>query len=206
MVVAVAVVAVFTTAGLRHQREPPVQRPVSQAPYPLVVRNYAHSELPPLGRDSVRYSSGHLGASAYSLNPRDTFVLTTTHAASVNPSGGPTPSTLTIRASGLRPAPRGSDYAVWVTQAIGGDATDFGPVHGAKRTTVQTPLRPRPPFSLVGFIQPPIGADGELAARVPVDVPVFDPGAGLRIALLITIQRNPNPTTPGRAVLVGVIS
>ncbi len=133
-------------------------------------------------------------------------MLTTTHAVSVNPSGGPTPSTLTIRASGLRPAPRGSVYAVWLTQAIGGDPQIFGPVHGAKRTIVQTPLRPEPPFSLVGFIQPPVGADGELTARVPVDVPVFDPGAGLRIALLITIERNPNAKTPGRAVLVGVIS
>ena len=206
LVVTVVVVAVFITSGLRHQREAPVQRPVLQEPYPRVVLNYAHSELPALPRDSVSYSSGHLGASAYSLNPRDTFVLTAPHAAFVNPSGGPTPSTLTIRASGLKPAPRGSDYAVWLTQAIGGHEQIYGPARGAKRTTVQTPLRPSPPFSLVGFIQPPIGADGELTARVPVDVPVFNPAAGLRIALLITMQRNPNAKTPGRPVLVAVIS
>ena len=127
-----------------------------------MVRNYAHSKLPSLPRDSVSYARGHLGASAYSLNPRDTFVLTATHAASVNPSGGPRPSTLTIRASGLKPAPRGSVYAVWLTRAIGGEPEVYGTLHGANRTIVQTPLRPKPQFSLLGFIQPPVGADGEL--------------------------------------------
>ena len=125
LVVTVAVVAVFITSGLRHQRGALVQRPVLQEPFPRVVLNYAHSTLPPLPLDSVSYSSGHLGASAYSLNPRDTFVLTTPHGVFVTPSGGPTPSTLTIRASGLKPAPRGSVYAVWLTQAIGGVSTDF---------------------------------------------------------------------------------
>jgi hypothetical protein len=206
LVVTVVVVAVVIASGLRHQRGAPVQRPVLQQPYPPVVRNYAHSKLPPLPRDSVRYSSGHFGASAYSQNPRDTFVLTATRAASVNPSGRPRPSTLTIRASGLKPAPRGSVYAVWLTQAIGGHAQIYGPARGIKRTTVQTPLRPKPPFSLLGFIQPPIGADGELTTRVPLDVPVFNPGTGLlRIALLITIERNPNAKTPSRPVLVAVI-
>lgn len=206
LLVTVGVVAVFIVSGLRHQREAPVQRPVVQPPHSPVVRNYAHSKLPPLPRDSVSYLSGHLGASAYSPNPRDTFVLTTTHAASVNPSGGPTPSTLTIRASGLKPAPRGSVYAVWLTHAIGGVPQIFGPAHGTKITTVQTPLRPEPPFSLVGIIQPPIGADGELTARVPVDVPILDIGGGIRTALLITVERNPNAKTPGRAVLVAVVA
>jgi hypothetical protein len=207
LVVTVVVVAVFTTSGLRHQREAPVQRPVLQPPYPPVVHNYAHSKLPPLPRDSVSYSSGHLGASDYSLNPRDTFVLTTTRAESINPSGGPTPSTLTIRASGLKPAPRGSVYAAWLTLAVGGNPQIYVSAHRGKRTFVRTPLRPEPPFSLVGIIQPPVGADGELTARVPVDVPVRQTGGGLPwIALLITIERNPNPMTPGRAVLVGAIS
>ncbi len=49
LVVTVVVVAVFITSGLRHQREAPVQRPVLQEPYPPVVRNYAHSKLPPSG-------------------------------------------------------------------------------------------------------------------------------------------------------------
>jgi hypothetical protein len=206
LVVTVVVVAVFITSGLRHQHETPVQRPVLQSPYLTVVRNYAHSKLPPLPRDSVSYSSGYLGASAYSLNRRDTFLLTTTHAVSVTPSGGPTPSILTIRASGLKPAPRGSVYAVWVTEAVGGVPQIFGSLHGAKNTTVRPPLRPESPFLLVGIIQPPIGADGELTARVPVDVPVRHLGQGLRLALLITIERNPKAKTPGRAVLVGVIS
>lgn len=61
------------------------------------------------------------------------------------------------------------------------------------------------PYSLIGVIQPPIGTDGRLVARVPTTVNVRD-SASRQYELLITIERNPNSKIPRHPVLVGIIS
>jgi hypothetical protein len=204
---ALVIVVVAITLGLRHGRAHP-QRPVRPAPHLPVVHNYAHSQPPSLPRGSVTYSKGHLGPPGNAPNPHDTFALDTTQVGLLHGGEGPTRSTLTIRASGLRAAPRGSVYAVWVAQAT--YTTDSPKLVGksgmpfSKAST--TILKLLPPYSLVGIIQPPIGSDGKLVARQPISVDVRQ---GIRIyqfELVITIERNPNAKRLGRPVLLAVIS
>jgi hypothetical protein len=193
---AALVTVVALTVGLRHARPAHVTHP-RPAPSRLpVVRNYAQSQLPPLPHGSVTYYRGHLGHSVGSPNPHDTFVLSTTQVGLVKPGEGPTGSTLTIRASGVQRAPRGSVYAVWLA-----------PVSYAGTSTWKLTLLP--PYSLIGIIRPPVGADGELVGRAPISGDLRSrAGGGLnpQFELLITLERNPHAKTPGRAVLRGVIS
>jgi hypothetical protein len=187
------VIVIAITAGLRHRRSAQPQRPSRPQPSLPVVHNYAHSELPPLPRGSVTYFTGHLGASSDSPNPRDTFALDTTQARLLNPGEGPTRSTLTIKASGLKPAPPGNVYLIWLAPA------------SYTTSSVVTPITVLPPYSLVGIIQPPISTDGELVARLPIGVNVRQ-SSTRQFALLITIQRDRNAKTPRHAVLLGIIS
>jgi len=193
LAVTALVIVIVITAGSGHRHPAQPLRASRPEPHPPVVHNYAHSTLPPLPRGSVTYFTGHLGASSRSPNLRDTFALATTEVGLVKPGEGPTRSTLTITASGLKPAPRGNVYLVWLAPA------------GFAGNTARAPLRVLPPYALVGVIQPPIGIDGDFIARVPVGVDVRQ-SATRQFELLITIQRNQNAKTPGRAVLLGVIS
>jgi hypothetical protein len=187
------VIVIVITAVLGHHHPAQPQRASRPQPHRPVVHNYAHSELPPLPRGSVTYFTGHLGASSNSSNRRDTFALATTQVGLLKPGEGPTRSTLTIKASGLKPAPLGNVYLVWLAPA------------SFAGNTARAPLRLLPPYSLVGVIQPPIGTDGELVARVPIGVDVRQ-SSSRQFELRITIQRNQNVKTPGRAVLLGIIS
>jgi hypothetical protein len=187
----VSVIAI--TAVVRHSRPAHQQRPGRPQPHVPVVHNYAHSELPPLPRGSVTYYTGHLGASSNSPKPQDTFALDTTQVGLLKPGEGPTRSTMTIRASGLKPAPPGHVYLVWLAPA------------SFTTSTFPRPLRVLAPYSLLGVIQPPISNHGELVARLPISVNVRQ-SSTRQFELLITIQRDPNATTPGRAVLLGIIS
>lgn len=195
LAVAALVFVVAITVGLRHGHVAHPQRPGRPQSHLPVVRNYAHSGLPSLPRGSVAYYTAHLGASSSSPNPRDTFVLDTTQVGLLKPGAGPTRSTLTIRASGLKPTPPRSAYFVWLAPAS----------YTTTTATFPTSLRPLPPYSLVGIVQPPIGADGELVARVPISVNVRK-SSTRQFELLITVARHPNTRAPGRAVLLGVIS
>jgi hypothetical protein len=96
----------------------------------------------------------------------------------------------------VRRAPRGSFYAVWLARA-------------GYTTTSTRALTILPPYSLVGIIRPPVGADGKLIGRAAISGDLRSrAGGGLnpQFELLITIERNPHAKTPGRAVLRGVIS
>lgn len=193
LAVTALVIAIVITAGFGHRHPAQPQRASRPQPHPPVVHNYAHSTLPALPRGSVTYFTGHLGASSNSPNQHDTFSLATTQVGLVKPGEGPTRSTLTIKASGLKPAPRGNVYLVWLAPA------------SFAGNTARAPLRLLPPYSLIGVIQPPIGTDGELVARVPIGVDVRQ-SSSRQFELRITIQRNQNAKTPGRAVLLGIIS
>jgi hypothetical protein len=187
------VIVIAITAALHHRRPAPQQHPSRPQPSLPVVHNYAHAGLPSLPRGSVTYFTGHLGASSNSPNPHDTFALNTTQAGLLKPGEGSTRSTLTIKASGLKPAPPGNVYLVWLAPA------------SYTTSSVVTPITVLPPYSLVGIIEPPISTDGELVARLPISVDVRQ-SSTRQFELLITVQRKRNAKTPGRAVLLGIIS
>jgi hypothetical protein len=114
LAVTALVIVIAITAALHQPRSTLQQHTGRQQPSLPVVHNYAHSELPPLPRGSVTYFRGHLGASSESPNPHDSFALDTTQVGLLKPGEGPTRSTLTINASGLKPAPPGTVYLVWL--------------------------------------------------------------------------------------------
>jgi hypothetical protein len=190
------VIGVAITAVLGHHHPPRSNHagraghPGSRAP---VVHNDTHTALPPLPAGSVTYFTGHLGHSWRSPNPEDTFSLATTQTGLLKPGEGPTRSTLTITATGLKPAPPGHVYEVWLAPA------------SFTGNTTQAPLKVLPPYSLVGVITPPISTDGQLVARAPITVDVRQTSSR-QFELLITIQHHLNATTPGHAVLRAVIS
>lgn len=191
LAVSALVVTIVVNAALRHTSAPHVRRVGGQQPPPGVVRNYAHSALPPLPRGSVTYYRGHLGTRLTAPRARDTFALSTTQVAYLHHAVPPTRSVLTIEAH-LRAAPRGSVYAVWLSSAS---------YTGTSVSSMVT----LPPYTLVGVVQPPVGGDGELVVRAPISVVVQGP-VNSQFALLITLERGAHPTRPGRTVLAGVIS
>jgi len=141
--VAVCLVVAAAFVGLRpaphgHRRAVPVTHRHASVP---VIRNYAPGAAPPLG--GQLFCDAALTAPHGADRPSGTVVVHT------HP---PTAYVYRITASGLKPAPRGEVYEIWLHQEVSLSSGGYQ-------------IMPSEPIILLGIIEPAVGASGRLFAQ-----------------------------------------
>jgi hypothetical protein len=169
--IAVSLVLIVGLGSHHHNRQPAVQ--VHRHAGPPVIRNYAPGNVPPLG--------GQLYCDTALRAPRGAGSATGALVVNNRP---PTAYVYSLTASGLKPPPKGEVYEVWtlveVNLANNGHQLENGV-----------------PPTLLGVIEPTVGADGRLAGEGLI--PLSFNGT---YRILITVQP-PSSKTPGHIVLEG---
>lgn len=169
--VAVSLAVIVGLHSGHHQRSSVV--PGHRHAQPPVIHNYAPGKAPALG--GQLFCDATLTAPRGTGSARGTIVVHTGTGASY---------VYSLTGSGLKPAPAGESYEVWLIPEV---SLTSG---GYQRERGVAPSR-------LGVIAPPVAADGLLAARGTI--PLRFTGT---YRILITVQRR-SANSPGRVLLRG---
>jgi hypothetical protein len=147
--------------------------PDHRHPQPPVIRNYAPGKVPALG--GQLFCDATLTAPRGKGSARGTIVVHTGTGSSY---------VYSLTGRGLKPAPAGESYQVWLVPEVNLTSGGYQLERGAAAARL-------------GVIAPPVAADGLLAARGTI--PLRFNGA---YRVLISVQRR-SAKSPGRVVLRG---